>query len=154
MTLSEIKKACIAVMQTKYATNQYKYYSNTVVEKYVRPCFFTELNIDQSEPASSGSDHFLATFSIEILQDILNEAQALEIATTLRKAFGRYVLVPQTDQPDRAVDVRGYDFDYSGTEDNIPVISVMLEWYDNAMKTETADLMEDVEVSLKVEMEE
>ena len=154
MTLSEIKKACIAVMQTKYPTSQYKYYSNTVVERYERPCFFTELNIDQSEPASSGADHILATFSIEILQDVLNEAKALEIATTLRGAFGRYVLVKQTDQPDRAVDIRGYDFEFAGTEDNIPVISVMLEWYDNAMKTETADLMEDVEVSLKLQMEE
>ena len=155
MTLSEIKKACIAVMKTKYPASTYKYYSNAVVERFERPCFFTEINIEQSEPASSGADHFLATFSIEVLQDVVNEAKALEIASTLRKAFGRYVLVKQTDQKDRAVNVRGFDLEFAGTDDNIPVISVSLDWHDNAMNnTETADTMNGVDVSLKVEVEE
>lgn len=153
MTLSEIKKACIGVMKTKYPTSTYKYYSNAVVEKYERPCFFTELNIDQSEPASSGADHFLATFSIEVLQDVVDEAKALEIASTLKKAFGRYVMIKQIGEPDRAVKVKSFESEFSGTEDNIPIISVTLEWYGSVLETETADKMETVGLNLKVKME-
>ena len=154
MTLSDIKKACLLVMKTKYPTSKYKYYSNAVVEKYERPCFFTELNVDHAEPASSGTDHIQATFSIEILQDVVDEAKAFEIADTLRTTFGRYFIVQKTGQPNRAVDVTGYDFEFAGTDDNIPVISFTLDWYENAMKTETADLMEDIEVSIILQMED
>ena len=154
MTLSDIKKACLLVMKTQYPTSTYKYYSNAVVEKFQRPCFFTELNIDHAEPASSGADHIQATFSIEILQDVVDESKALEIADTLRSTFGRYFIVQKTGQPDRAVDVIGYEFEFAGTDDNIPVISITLDWYNNAMKTETADLMENIVVSIKLQTED
>ena len=154
MTLSEIKKACILVMKTQYPASTYKYYSNAVVEKFERPCFFTELSVDHAEPASSGTDHIQATFSIEVLQDVVNESESLEIASALKSAFGRYFIVQKAGEPDRAVDVTGFDFEFAGTDDNIPVISFTLDWYDNAMKTETTDLMEDVEISIKLQMED
>lgn len=154
MTLSDIKKACLLVMKTRYPTSTYKYYSNAVVEKFTRPCFFTELTIDHAEPASSGADRIQATFSIEILQDVVDEAKALEIAQTLRTTFGRYFIVQKQGERDRAVDVTGYDFEFAGTEDNIPVITVNLEWFDSIEKSETAELMKNVEVSIKLQMED
>lgn len=154
MTLSDIKKACLLVMKTKYPTSTYKYYSNAVVEKFQRPCFFTELTIDRCEPASSKADRIQADFSIEILQDVVDEAKALEIAQTLRTAFGRYFIVQKTGESDRAIDVIGYDFEFAGTEDNVPIITVNLEWFDGIENTETAELMENVEVSIILQMED
>ena len=148
MTFADIKAAFISVMKTKYPT--YKYYSNSVVEKFKRPSFFTELTLDRSEPASSDVHHFLGTFSIEILQDVVNEAEALSIFSTLQGAFGTSVMVGT-----RAVKITGYDFEFAGTDDNIPVITIMLEWFDRGLlPSETADMMTDVDVSLKVEVEE
>lgn len=155
MTLADIKKKCLEIMKQHYPTTQYKYYSNAVVENFVRPCFFTEITIDQSDTASSEAEHFLGTFSIEILQKVIDEAGALEIATTLKKAFGRYIMVNLSDRTDeRTVRVKGFDFDFVGTENNVPVITVDLEWYDCITDTEGADPMDDVEVSLVVEAED
>jgi hypothetical protein len=147
MTFADIKAAFISVMKTKYPT--YKYYSNSVVEKFKRPSFFTELTLDRSEPASSDVHHFLGTFSIEILQDVVDEAAAYNIFTTLQGAFGTSVMVGT-----RSVKVVGYDFEFAGTEDNIPVITVNLGWYDVLPKTsETYPLMEAVDLDLEMEEE-
>ena len=83
----------------------------------------------------------------------MDEAKALEITDTLKKAFGRYFMVKQTDEPDRAVKVRGFDLEFAGTDDNIPVISVFLEWYGSDIETPTANKMETVGLNLKVKME-
>ena len=155
MTLADIKKALLDIMKGSYPSTQYKYYSKEVVEKFERPCFFTEISIDSSEPASAGADHFLATFSIEILQAVVDEATALGIGNTLRRKFGRYFMVRDLESnKDRAVKVRNYDFDFIGTDNNVPTIMVTLEWYDHIDKHETADMMEDVDVSLTVQVEE
>ena len=155
MTLADIKKKCQKIMKEYYPTTKYKYYSNAVVESFIRPCFFTEITIDQSDTASFGAEHFMGTFSIEILQDVIDEAGALEIATTLKKAFGRYFMVKLSDNTDeRTVRVKGFDFDFVGTENNVPVITVDLEWYDCITDTVDADPMEDVDVSIIVEAED
>lgn len=155
MTLEAIKKRMLEIMQASYPVTTYKYYSNAVVEKFQRPCFFTELSIDSSEPASFNTEHFNATFSIEILQDVVDEAKALAIGSTLKAAFGRYFMVPQGEgEKDRAVKVKGYDFDFVGTDNNIPTISVMIEWYDRVEQSETADLMGSLGVSMTVRTED
>jgi hypothetical protein len=155
MTMTDIKKTLLKIMKSHYPSSKYKYYSKEVVEKFDRPCFFTEISIDSSEPASAGADHFLATFSIEILQAVVDEAAALNIGNTLRTAFGRYFMVKDSSSgKERAVKVRNYDFDFIGTDNNVPAIMVTLEWYDRVDKQETADMMEDVDVSLTVQVEE
>lgn len=154
MTLSDIKKACTLVMKTKYPASSYKYYSNATAEDFERPCFFTELSIDHAEPASAGADHIRASFSIEILQDVIDEYKALEIADTLRRAFGRYFIVSKRGESDRAVKVMGYELEFAGTDDNIPVITVSLDWFGSVLSTETAELMENIEVSIKLQTED
>ena len=55
----------------------------------------------------------------------------------------------------RAVKIRTYDFDYQGTDENIPVITIELEWFDSGLlPEETADIMDGIDVSLKVESED
>lgn len=155
MTLADIKKSCLGIMKRSYPPTEYRYYSNAVVESFVRPCFFTEITINQSDVASSGAEHFLGSFSIEILQDVIDEAGALEIATTLKAAFGRYFMVTLGDTTEeRTVRVIGYDYDFVGTENNVPVITVDLEWYDCVTAPVIADDMQDVDISIKVEAED
>ena len=155
MTLADIKKKCLEVMKEHYPTTEYKYYSNAVVERFERPCFFTELTIDQSDVASSGAERFLGNFSIEILQDVIDEAKVLEMAITLKKAFGRYIMVTLGDTTEeRTVRVKDFDYEFVGTENNVPTITVDLEWYDCITDTVDADAMEDVDVSIIVEAED
>lgn len=153
MTLTDIKKKCLQIMKVHYPTSQYKYYSNAVVESFIRPCFFTEISIEQSESLSSDAERYRGMFSIEILQDVIDETKALEIGTTLRKDFGRYFMVTPADgSGQRAVKVVGYDFDFVGTDNNVPVITIDLEWTDRGLlPSETADTMRGVDVSLKLE---
>ncbi|MBQ9607645.1 MAG: hypothetical protein IJV16_10810 [Lachnospiraceae bacterium] len=155
MTLTEIKKRCLEIMKARYPTSKYKYYSNAVVESFTRPCFFTELSVTSSEPASTDAERYVGQLSIEILQDVVDEVRALEIANTLRLAFGRYFMVNAGGGEKRAVRVNAYDFDFEGTDDNIPVITIDLEWYDSGLlPSETADIMDGIDVSIKVETED
>ena len=59
------------------------------------------------------------------------------------------------EKENRAVKVRAYDFDFVGTDNNVPVITVDLEWFDRGLlPSETADMMEGIDVSIKVEAED
>lgn len=155
MTLIDIKRALIKMMQSIYPASKYRYYSKEVVERFVRPCFFTELTVDSAEPSSAGADQYQGTFSIEILQDVIDEAEAMRIYSDIRAAFGRYFMVDDSETgKSRAVKVRSYDFDFVGTDDNVPVIMVNLDWFDRVDRIEPADMIEDVDVSLTVQVEE
>ena len=155
ITLLDIKKKCLEIMKQHYPTTTYKYYSNAVVESFERPCFFTEISIDSTDAASSDSEHYSGQFSIEILQDVIDESACLEMANTLRAAFGRYFMVDVGEGKQRAIKVKAYDFDFVGTDNNVPVITIDLEWFDRGLlPSETADMMEGIDVSIKVEAED
>jgi hypothetical protein len=77
------------------------------------------------------------------------------MANTLRSAFGRYFMVDVGEGKQRAIKVKAYDFDFVGTDNNVPVITIDLEWFDRGLlPNETADMMEGIDVSIKVEAED
>ena len=156
ITLLDIKKKCLEIMKEHYPLTEYRYYSNAVVESFIRPCFFTEISLEQSEPLSSDSERYRGNFSIEILQDVIDESAALEIGMTLKQDFGRYFIVTPADNTgQRSVNVTRYDFDFVGTDNNVPVITIDLEWTGcGLLPKETADIMTDVDVSVKLQMED
>ena len=125
MTLKAIKSAFIALMKTKYPLSAYKYYSMAVVEGYQRPCFFTDIQIDESEPLGRNTYRYRGHFDVELLQKVVDEGQALDCFDTLRNLFGISVKVG-----DRAIKVLGMDYSYSGTDGNVMMMSVDLEWTD------------------------
>lgn len=146
MKLSEIKTACIKLMQTAYPATEYRYYANTVNEKYTRPCFLTRLTVDPGEPANKHTRHNTGMFEIEFLQDKLDEYEALEVMQTLRDLFGFAIRVGK-----RYVKVVESDFDYDGTEENVATITFMLDWFDNITRPEEEPpLMEDVKTKLRI----
>ncbi len=125
MTLKAIKTALITLMKTAYSSDDYKYYSMAVTEGYTRPCIFTDIQIDGSEALGYNTYHHRGHFDIEFLQKVIDEGAALDFFDAMKSLFGLYVAVD-----DRVVKVLGMDYSYSGTGDNVMMISVDLEWTD------------------------
>ena len=140
MTLIELKAGLIALLQSKYPTKKYKYYSMAVVENYSRPCFFTQFLPVKMEPVNFNARKNRVIFYITIMQEKTNEAEILEMIQSIRDLFGLYVKIE-----DRAVKVENFDWSYTGTYRNIPEISIELQWNDRIGHKNDAPLMERIE---------
>jgi hypothetical protein len=146
MTLKELKAGLLARLQTKYPADQYHYYSMAVVEGYERPCFFTQVKPTLSDPENRSSRKNQVTLYINFLQKEVNEAEMLDMIEGIRDLFGLYVQIN-----DRAVDVTGFDWDFVGTDRNIPELSVDLEWMDNIGHEDTEPTIESVQTTTEME---
>lgn len=149
MRLKELKTALLELMQSKYPKTKYKYYSNAVVEKYQRPCFFTQLKLSPQEPTNYNTRTNRASFYIEFMQKTINEPEQLDMIDELRELFGLFVKVG-----DRALDVLNFEFDYIGTDRNTLEISIDLEWSEKIMHKETAEIMETLGLNETIESED
>ena len=139
MTLTELKVGLIALLQSRYPTKKYNYYSMAVVEKYDRPCFFTQILPVDMSPANFNSRKNRALFYITFMQEKTDETEMLEIIQGIRDLLGLSVQIKE-----RAVKVVDFDWNYTGTYRNIPEISVELEWFDRIEHKNDAPLMEQV----------
>jgi hypothetical protein len=70
----------------------------------------------------------------------------LDMIEGIRDLFGLYVQIN-----DRAVDVTGFDWDFVGTDRNIPELSVDLEWMDNIGHEDTEPTIESVQTTTEME---
>lgn len=148
MTLSELKKGLLSLMQTIYPETEYKYYGMDVSEGFERPSFFTQIKPVEMDPNNYNSRNNRVTFFIDYMQEIVDEVDALDKIQQIRDSFGLAVKIG-----DRAVKVVSYDYDFIGTERNIPEISIDLEWMDRIDHTENLPLMESAEINQEM-MEE
>lgn len=148
MRLTDIKAACIALIQTAYPSTEYRYYSSAVVEQYTRPCFFTDLFVDPAEPASQSVRHNSGTFQIEFLQDRIDEYAALRFVERVRDLFGFAVKVG-----DRYVKVLESEYDYDGADENVATVTFTLDWYDYVREPAGEPVMQDVYTDVKIVVE-
>lgn len=144
MTISELKKGLLEKMQSIFPKEKYKYYSMAVVEGYKRPSFFTSIKPVRMEPVNYNSRINVVTFYINYMQLHIDEAAALDVIQKIRDLFGLSVKIN-----DRYVDVIGFDYDFIGTEQNIPEISIELEWMDQIEHVNNQPLMMSVETNMK-----
>ena len=156
MTLIEVKRACIGLLQTPFPTSAYNYYNAAVVENYKRPAIFTQLKITALEPGNYNSERVSASFYITYLQAVLDELDAYRFAEAVRIAFRQAIRVQCTDDNGdgytRYVDVTGFEYDLSGTDRNIMEIAIDLEWHEVITRSEIADIMETLEVDKKLKV--
>ena len=145
MTLVDIKKCLIALMKTSYPDTDYNYYASDVIEGFVRPCFFTKLQVDSCEPINFNTKQVRATFSIAYLQDHIDEVDCLNVAQTLVNSFGLNVNISCASGSDGNVIIDSSDWDFVGTEDNILELNFDLTWYEDIFHGSTNFLaMKDV----------
>lgn len=145
MTLSELKKGLLSLIQTIYPETKYKYYGMDVSEGFERPSFFTQIKPVEMDPNNYNSRNNRVTFFINYMQEVVDEVDALEKIQQIRDMFGLAVKIG-----DRAVKVVSFDYDFIGTERNIPEISIDLEWMDRIEHNENLPLMESAEINQEV----
>ena len=147
MTLKELKLGLIEMMQTKFPKSKYKYYSMAVMENYGRPCFFTQIKpIDEKTENYNSRSHQLV-FYITYFQKEADESEVLDVIQELEDLFCMCVKIG-----DKSVNVMSFDWNYVGTDRNVPEIAIELQYLTKIERKETAPVME--QVILKKEMEE
>ncbi len=146
MKLTELKAGVIRILKTKYPAKKYKYYGMDVVEQYTRPCFFIQLVPVKMEPENYNSQFNQINMHITIMQKSIDEAEMLDMIQTIHELFGLHIQIG-----DRAIKVTSFDWEYAGTERNIPEISITLEWIDKIEHVNSAPLMKKVHIKRELE---
>lgn len=146
MTLGELKKGLLDSMQTIFPKEQYKFYSMDVVEGFDRPSFFTQLKPVDANPNNYNSRNNHFSFYIDYMQESVDECDALDKIQQIRDLFGLSVQIG-----DRHVKVIDFDYDFIGTDRNIPEIVVDLEWMDRIEHEISAPIMESAEIISQME---
>ena len=136
----------IDILKKEYPEDNYQYYSMDVVEGYDRPCFFTQILPLDMRPENLNSRKCEVVFYITIMLEIADEAMELDMIERIRELFGLYVKIGE-----KAIDVTDFDWSYSGTDRNVPEISVTLEWYERIEHKTDAQLIEQVITNQEME---
>lgn len=147
MTLAELKKGLLSLMQTIFPLETYKYYSLSVVEGFQRPCFFTQIKPVDTDPLNYNSRNNLITFYINYFQNSVDEADILDTIDKLRNLFELDVKIG-----DRSIKTSSFEWDYLGTDRNSLEIQVDFQWTDRINHVVTEEMVETV--TTKTEMEE
>ena len=142
-----MKKGLNELLQTRYPKSKYKYYSMAVVEGYDRPCFFTQIKPVDASPVNYNSRHNQVVFYITILQKQVDEEEILQMIQDIRDLFGLNVKIGE-----KSLNVTDFDWQYAGTDRNIPEISIELEWLEKIDHETNEPLIE--QVVTEKEMEE
>ena len=146
MTLKELKSGIVTLIKSQFPN--IKIYSMAVVENYKRPSFFMQLKPTTMEPENYNSRRNRVSLYIDYLQKAIDEGDQLDVIDGLRDLFGLSIKIG-----DRAVDVVGFDYDYIGTDRNIPEISIDLEWFDRIDHPVTEPIMESMALNEALEEE-
>lgn len=133
-------------MKKIFPSTEYKYYSMAVVEKYDRPCFFSQLKLIDSSEMNYNSRLMNATFYIDYRAKTVDEAHMLDVVQKIQDGFGLAVRVKN-----RAVKVNDINYDFVGTEKNILSVSIDVQWTRLIDHSETYPLMESAELITKME---
>ena len=81
------------------------------------------------------------------MQEKNDETEVLDMIDEIRELFGLAVQIG-----DRAVKVADFDWNYTGANNNIPEISIELQWHDKIEHKDDAPLME--HITTRIEMED
>lgn len=117
-----------------------------VVENYDRPCFFTQIFPVDMSTENYNSRNNVVSFYMTVMLRQADEAKALEMIQKIRDLFGLSVMVGN-----QSVNVTDFDWSYTGSDRNIPTISVTLEWLDEIKHQNDAPLAEQVITNTEME---
>lgn len=121
----------------------YKIYGKEIKEGYTTPSFFTEI-IDKGSRAETRN--FAGggfTVKITYFQKIKNELDQLKKVDEIKNLFGLIFLVG-----DRRLTVGEYSHDYIGEYNDILQISIDIDYKENTIKEETAQMAAEVNVGV------
>ena len=149
MNLKELKAGIVSLMKSKYPSDKYKYYQKVVFEGYTRPSFSLKLTPISVTSQTTNVLEKSYALNITYFQPILDEEDMLDKIDGIQELFGNYIKIG-----DRAVDVTDYDYEYLGTDRNIIEISVSLEWFDRIINADDQPVMDDLDLTTKLETEE
>ena len=147
MNLKEVKKGLLETLKEIFPEKKYKFYAKEVVEGYERPSFFTQIVPVEMEPENYNTRKCRVTFYIYYMQESTDEVEMMDVIDKIRNAFNLYVIIGN-----RAVDVNGIEWQYTGEERNIPEIALDISWMEKIEHENSAEIMRDF--YFRKEMEE
>ncbi len=142
MTLKDIKKAVNTALKKKYP--DIKVYGADTVEGYTKPSFFVYATQTFSE-STKNAFHRNVEVEIDYIQKSANEADGMDFFTGMTELFGQKLEVGN-----RSLNTSNIYLNFEGENQNIPVCTFEVEFWDAIPKTDNSKLMEEIEISQEV----
>lgn len=140
ITLADVEKQIASLLAKQFPGM--KFYDNAVIERLKRPCMILQWRPVKLGPSNYNTRQNKVVMYITYYQTVKDDADTLDKVQQIRDLFGLYIKVG-----DRAVDTGDIDFNYIGSERNIPQISIDFCWSDKIKHPDDAPLMEYIEDS-------
>ena len=143
MTLKEIKRAINTVLKKMYP--DVKIYGADTMEGYTRPAFFVYVTQTFSEKTKNAV-HKNVEIEIDLIQKRPDELAAMELFEKMEAAFGYKLAVG-----DRKLNTDHMDYMFEGENDNIPVVTFEVEFWDEIKREDNSEIMKNMEMRQEVE---
>lgn len=143
MTLKEIKRAINTVLKKMYP--DVKIYGADTIEGYTRPAFFAYVTQTFSEKTKNAV-HKNVEIEIDLIQKWPDELAAMEFFEKMEAAFGYKLAVG-----DRKLNTDNMDYMFEGENDNIPVVTFEVEFWDEIKREDNSEIMKNMEMRQEVE---
>ena len=121
-------------------------------EKIERPSFVTQIRPIIMEPVNYNSRNNVVALTVTYFQKVASEPDALKVIQTIRDLFGLAVRVRLEDET-RAVKVTEFEYDFIGTERNIPQITITMEWMDVIAHPDDSELMKNLALNEELKIQ-
>ena len=143
MTLKEIKRAINTVLKKMYP--DVKIYGADTMEGYTRTAFFVYVTQTFSEKTKNAV-HKNVEIEIDLIQKRPDELAAMEFFEKMEAAFGYKLAVG-----DRKLNTDNMDYMFEGENDNIPVVTFEVEFWDEIKREDNSEIMKNMEMRQEVE---
>lgn len=142
MTLKDIKQAVNLTLKEAYPGT--KIYGPDTIEGYTRPSFFVYVTQTFSE-RTKNAVHKNVEIEIDLIQKWSDELAAMEFFEKMEAAFGYKLAVGS-----RKLNTDNINCMFEGENNNIPVVTFEVEFWDEVKKEDNSEIMKNMEMRQEV----
>ena len=142
MTLKEIKRAVNDALKKEYPGA--RIYGNDTIEGYEKPAFFVYVMQTFAE-STKNARHKNVEVEIDYIQKRPDEVEGMNFLEKAEEIFGQKLTVGY-----RSLSTANIDCQFQGENQNIPVVTFDIEFWDNIEKRETTETMKTLIISQEV----
>lgn len=148
ISYTDIHTAIRKKIQSVYDTNRYNYYSMSVTESYLRPCFFSVLKPLTNTIINRNIRKNKAICYITYMQKIADEAETEKMVDVFKGLFCLNLPVK-----DRVISISSLEIDYLGKNNALQAV-IELEWVEKIQQKEIEEeTIENIEINRGLEEE-
>lgn len=149
----DVLTALIALLRTKYATENFHFYTKEYTEGFVLPCLFVDCRLISEQPAGANVSRKEMSCVIDYFQSERNQEETISFVNDLRELFldnGKKTRRMILKVGDRYIPVDDFSFGYVGQSNNIPEVTFSLMFVDSYATKDTTEKMGNMDINYQL----